>query len=464
MALRETPIAVIGGGIAGLAAALELRDHLPAEQVLLIERDVRLGGKIRTERAGGFVIEGGPDSFLATKPGALELCRTLGLSDRLVGTLPATHRSHVRRHGRLYELPEGISGLIPSRLAPLLLSPLLSLRGRARAALDLVLPPREAAGEESIADFVRRRLGREAYDWLVEPLLSGIYAGDGDELSLAATFPQLHALERTHGSLIRGTLRQPRIAPRGSPFLAPRGGMDEIVATLEQRLAGCVFCGRQVNAIDVTGDGYLIGLDDGTWLPVRAILLALPAFESARLVASFDPELAERLRSFPFVSTTTVAVGYPESALTQPLRGYGYLRPRVEGGPIVACTWVSAKWPERAPDGQILLRVFVGRAGHEEATTWPDADLLALVQQELREVLGITAAPTMTRIHRWPRGMPQYTLGHAYRLARTEQRVSSHTGLAIAGHSYHGIGIPDCIRSGHRAARQLIESERAVVA
>ncbi|MEP6572062.1 MAG: protoporphyrinogen oxidase [Gemmatimonadota bacterium] len=466
MALNEAPIAIIGGGITGLAAAHALRKHLPADQIVLVERSNRLGGKIQTEHTGGFVIEEGPDSFLTTKPGALELCRELGLSGQLVPTLPATHRSYVRRHGRLFELPEGISGLIPSRLAPLLSSPLLSLRGRARVALDLVRPAREGNAEESIADFVRRRLGREAYDWLVEPLLSGIYAGDGTQLSLDATFPQLHDIERTRGSLIRGTLRQPRQpAAARSPFLAPREGMDSIVRALESHLAGCTLtCGRTAISVDAADDAYVITFADGAMLQARAVLLATPAFLSARLVAGLDAELGERLRGFPFVSTTTVALGYPDTALPQKLRGYGYLRPRAEGGPIVACTWVSSKWPGRAPEGQTLLRAFVGRAGYEEAIDLTDDDLLGLVREELREVLGIVEPPTMTRIHRWPLSMPQYTLGHGYRLARTEERVAMHPGLAIAGHSYHGIGIPDCIRSGQRAARQLMESESAIPA
>ena len=185
---------------------------------------------------------------------------------------------------------------------------------------------------------------------------------------------------------------------------------------------------------------------------------------SARLVAGLDVDRGERLRSFPVVSTTTVALGYPDTALPHQLRGYGYLRPRAEGGPIVACTWVSSKWPGRALEGQALLRAFVGRAGYEEAIDSTDDELQGLVREELREVLGIVEPPTMTRIHRWPLGMPQYTLGHAYRLARTEERVAMHPGLAIAGHSYHGIGIPDCIRSGQRAARRLVESESAIPA
>jgi oxygen-dependent protoporphyrinogen oxidase len=456
VALNDDPVVVVGGGIAGLAAALELLELVGPERVVLIERAPQLGGKIQTEYHDGFLIEAGPDSFLSSKPEGIALCRTLGIADSLVGTLPAEHRSSVRRGGRLYELPEGITGLIPSRLTPLLLSPLLSIKGRARAGLDLVLARRSADGEESIAGFVRRRLGGEAWDWLVEPLLSGIYAGDGATLSVDATFPQLAAIEREHRSLIRGLTRQPR-GEGGPPFLTPRRGMGEIVTALETSLSGCrLIRGAAVTGVTAGGGGFRIRLDDGSTLAAGSVVLAAPAFVSARLVAPLDGELADRLDAFGFTSTATVALAYAAKALPRPLRGYGYLRPRAEGGPIVACTWASAKWPGRAPSGQVLLRAFVGRAGCEEPASWSEADLLALVRTELKEVLGITETPALHRIYRWPKGMPQYTIGHQQRLARVEQSLARHPGLAIAGHSYHGIGIPDCIRSGRRAARALV--------
>lgn len=461
MALSQAAVAVVGGGIAGLASALNLSERLPAEQIAIIERAPWLGGKIQTERAEGFVIEAGPDSFLSAKPGGVELSRRIGLADRLVGTLPATHRSYVRRGGRLHQLPDGISGLIPSRLAPLLTSSLLSWRGRARAGLDLVLPSRRDVGEESIASFVQRRLGVEVYDWLVEPLLSGIYAGDGAALSLDATFPQLRDLERVHGGLIRGILRRGRPARpaptnAGSPFLTPRGGMGEMIEALEARLATCrLLRGTGVVALERSRDGYLLRLSNGTALGAEAVILATPASEAARILRSLDDSLAARLNSLPSVSVATVSLAYPRSALPEPLRGYGYLRPRAEGGPIVAGTWVSAKWPDRAPPGFVLIRAFVGRAGEERAASLSEGELVALVRQELGEVLRVTEQPHLWRVHRWPGGMPQYTLGHAARLGEIERGLARHPGLLVAGHSYHGIGIPDCIRSGERAAVAL---------
>lgn len=453
-------IAIVGGGITGLAAALYLVEHVAPERVTLIERENRLGGKIQTERVQDFLIEAGPDSFLSSRPGGVELCRQLGLLDELVGTLPAERRSYVRRAGRLHELPDGLSGLIPSRLGPLLKSSLLSWRGRARAGLDLVLPRGEGKGEESIAGFIRRRLGDEAYDWVVEPLLSGIYAGDGASLSVDATFPQLRDLEREQGSLIRGMAQRPR-APQPtavhSPFVAPMRAMGRIVEALEARLATCRrFRGSGLQSLTPAPHGYDLRLDDGTELEASDVVLATPAFDAAGLVTPFDIDLAALLYMLPSVSTASLSLAYPISALRHPLRGYGYLRPRAEGGPLVACTWVSAKWPARAPAGFVLLRAFVGRAGHDEVVSLADADLLALVREELAQVLGITATPHFSRIHRWWRGMPQYTLGHASRLAQIEGRLAGHPGLHLAGHSYHGIGVPDCIRSGARAAQRVL--------
>lgn len=462
--MTDATVAIVGGGITGLTAALHLVEHVPPERITLIERETRLGGKIHTERFHDFLIEAGPDSFLASKAGGMELCRQLGLTDELVGTMPVERRSYVRRAGRLHELPDGLSGLVPSRLGPLLTSSLLSWRGRARAGLDLILPRDKRGGEESIAGFIRRRLGDEAYDWLVEPLLSGIYAGDGASLSVDATFPQLRELERAQGSLLRGMARRPRKRePARSPFLAPRQGMGRIIEALETRLARCrLIRGTGLQSLSCSLDGYDLRLENGTVLRARDVVLATPALDAAGLIRSFDTDLAALLSLLPSVSTATLSLAYPASALRHPLRGYGYLRPRAEGGPLVACTWVTAKWPARAPAGFVLLRAFVGRAGHDEVVALPDGDLLALVREEFSQVLGITEEPHLSRVHRWRRGMPQYTLGHGVRLARIEARLAGHAGLHLAGHSYHGIGVPDCIRSGARAAQRVLARSSAV--
>ena len=455
-------VVVIGGGISGLATATRLAERLDPGSVVLIEGESRLGGKIRTERTDGFVLEGGPDCFLATKPAGVELCRRLGIADRLVGTNPALRRSYVKRAGRLHPLPEGITGLVPSRLMPLLTTGVLSLRGRMRAGLELLVPPRRTAVEESVAEFARRRFGTEAYDWLIEPLLSGIFAGNGEELSLEATFPQLREMELRDGSLLKPLLTT-RVRARGpsavrAGFVTLPDGLGELVEALATRLTGArVLTGTRVRSVReaVVGRGYRVELSDGRIMESDAVVLATPAHASAAMVASLDPDLAGLLRSIPFVSTATVSLAFARAAIPAPLDGSGYVSPRVEGGPLVACTWTSNKFPGRVPPDAVLVRCFVGRAGLDQVVHGEDAVLLDLSREELRAVHGITAPPLLSRVVRWPGGMPQYTLGHRERLARLAARLTAHPGLQLAGASYRGVGIPDCIASGWAAADEV---------
>lgn len=458
MAVSErVPVAVVGGGIAGLAAAARIADERGRDAVLLLEGDTRLGGKISTEHVDGFVIEGGPDCFLASKPAGVELCRALGLADRLQGANPHHRRSYVKRSGALHALPDGITGLVPSSVRPLLGTSVLSLRGRARAVLELLAPPRRDDTDESIAAFARRRFGREAYDWLIEPLLGGIVAGDGEWLSLAATFPQLRDAERAHGSILRGMLRPGRGGSNGkgtvpAGFVAPVGGLSEITAALTGRLAGRFRTGSAVTALRRVEDGWRIDLAGDAPVAARAVVLAVPAFVAADLLQETDGELAAELHGIPFVSTVTVSVAFPRDGLPRPMVGSGYVSPRAEGGAVVACSWTSNKFPARAPRDAMLVRYFVGRAGREDAAHLEDEALKALVRTELAAVLGVRSEPMLWRIYRWPRSMPQYVLGHRERVARIERRVAALGGLALAGASYRGVGIPDCIASGWNAA------------
>jgi oxygen-dependent protoporphyrinogen oxidase len=463
---------IVGGGIAGLAAAYRLAQREPAAAVTLVEREARLGGKIVTDRVDGFVIEGGPDTFLAYKPRGLGLCRELGLEARLHGTNSQIRRTYVLRGDKLYDLPEGLSGLIPSRFGPLARSGLISPWGKLRMGLDYMIPPRLLDGDESVAAFVERRLGREVYDHLIEPLLSGIYAGDGAELSLAATFPQLRQTELDSGGLIKGILAARRKArapnPNGKPraaFLTPTTGLAEIVEALEARLGGIeILRGAGVRSVEAMPPGYRVHLESGETLAADAVILAAPAFASAGLVAGLDASLAAALRGIPYVSTATVSVAFPLADIPRPLDGYGYLIPRAENRPILACTWTSTKFPHRAPEGFGLIRAFIGRAGQQDVLDRDDEALVRLVRDELRRVLGIRAAPLLQRVFRWPRAMPQYTLGHLARLSTIEQRLSGLPGLFVAGNAYRGIGIPDCIASGEAAAEAalkfLLDSER----
>lgn len=459
---------VVGGGIAGLTAAERLAARLGGAAVLLVETERWLGGKILTERREGFVMEGGPDCFLAMKPGGMAMCRHLGIEDRVIGTNPDLRRSFVKRLGRLHPLPDGITGLVPSRITPLMTTPILSLGGRLRAGAELLVPRRKNGEPESVGEFVRRRFGREAWDYLIEPLLSGIFAGDGDRLSLGATFPQLKATEEQHGSLLRPMLKA-RFAPparNGGPpvgFVTLARGLGELVEQIEARLpAEAVRLGVGVTALSrPPGGPYRLSLSDGSVIEAESVVLATPAFATAELVAGFDPALAAPLREIPFVTTATVSLAFPRQAVARPLQGYGYVSPRVEGGQIVAVTWTSNKFPGRVPGDGVLVRAFLGRSGQEEIVNASDEEMVAVVRQELRSLHGITAAPSFSLVVRWPKGMPQYTLGHEGRLARIGEALGQWPGLFVAGSSYRGVGIPDCIQSGWAAADGVLAAAAA---
>lgn len=483
-------VIIVGGGIAGLAAAYRLKHSAPEVQITLIESDDRLGGKIVTERVAGFVIEGGPDTFLSYKPRGLGLCRDLGIENRLHGTNEKIRRTYVMRQGKLYDLPEGLTGLIPSRFGPLAKSRLISPWGKLRMGLDYFIPPKSLNGDESLAQFVERRLGRELYDRMIEPLMSGIYAGDGEQLSLGATFPQLRQTELEHGSLVKGMLAAKKKTQRsnGIPkpsqaqkkwaaFITPETGLAEIVEALQGQLKDVeVRLGTRVNRIEPSSPtllpegekgalplpcreraGVRVDLETGETLEADAVILATPAYVTAQLVGDLDPDMTAALRGIPYASTITLSVAYPLSDIPKPLNGYGYIIPRAEGRSILACTWTSTKFPHRAPEGYGLIRAFIGRAGDDAVLNRTDDELLQMVRAELRDVLGITAEPQLYRIFRWPQAMPQYTLGHLDRIAVIDRRLAEHPGLYVAGNAYRGIGLPDCIASGEAAADKALQ-------
>jgi protoporphyrinogen/coproporphyrinogen III oxidase len=453
-------IVVVGGGIAGLAAALRIERTSPDSEVVLVESRPRIGGTILTEEAGGFVVEGGPDSFLARKPRGVGLCEELGLTCDLIKRIARHRRTYVRLGGELRSLPEGLTGMIPTRLDALASSGILSPEGLVRFALEPLVPPSPEAGDESIAEFVSRRMGREAYERLVEPLMSGIYAGDGEQLSLAATFPNLRQLERDYGSVTRGLLEGGSdSAATGPPFLSLRGGMRDLVTGLADRLVSTrLITGRAVASLrrSAYGRRYVLDLADGDSLAAGAVVLATPAYVTAELVASLDPELAEAHAEIPYASTAIVTLAYPSAALSRPLDGYGYVVPRIEGSDVLACTWTSSKWPGRAPEAHALVRVYMGRFGRRDVTADTDEQLVASARREIAATLAPDAGPVLARVHRWPLGMPQYTIGSLERLALIERRLAEHPALAVAGAAYRGVGIPDCIASGEQAAETVL--------
>lgn len=474
-----TRILVIGGGIAGLSAAYYAKKNLPEATVTVFESDSHWGGKITTERIpfdnGQFIIEGGPDTFLATKPWGVALCKELGLDERLQGTNPHQHNTYVLHNGRLHPLPNGLALMIPSDIPSILQSHLISWSGKARLGLDFLLPAKAVNGDESLGAFVSRRLGREAYENLIEPLMSGIYAGDGDQLSLAATFPHLRELETRYGSLARGALQMRKLANgkrvqgSRSAFLTPTTGLAEIVESLVANLRSKgVDLNLNASVSQITNHQayYQAELETGEIFEADSIILATPAYVSGKLINSFAPELAAVLQSIPYISTATVSLAYRRSDVPRELDGYGYVIPRCERRKVLACTWTSTKFPHRAPEGYALVRLFVGRAGQklpltEESSGGIEEELLELASEELNQTLGITSAPVISRVFVWEQAMPQYNLGHPEKLKQIDAALEKHARLALAGNGYRGIGIPDCIRSGELAAEKILKYTEA---
>ena len=462
-------IAIVGAGISGLAAALQVRQFQPDVQVVVYEASDRVGGTIRSEHVDGFTLEGGPDSFLTSKPGGIALVNSLGLAGQMVGTLPAVQRSYVLRNGSLLPFPRGLSGLVPAEIKPLLTSSLLSPIGKIRLFGDLVIPPKQSIEDESLASFVTRRVGTELYERIMEPLLSGIFAGDGEKLSLAATAPQLRAAEQSHGGLIRGAMAKAREAsqrdttstgPRG--FASFSGGMGVLTETAATtvRESGTQLCtGVRCEAITREERGFLLTLREGdrTFTDrVSGVVLAVQGWAAAPLLEGVAPGAAAAMKEIEYVSNALVSVAFPAVQLRAPITGYGYVVPRAERRDVTAMTWMSSKWANRAPGGSVVIRAFFGRAGRMEVLNEPDNRLVTRVVRELNEVMGLTVTPTLTRVHRIDRGMPQYNMGHLQRVDVIEAALAESPGLQIAGNMFRGVGIPDCISSGQNAARNVV--------
>jgi protoporphyrinogen/coproporphyrinogen III oxidase len=462
-------LAVIGGGITGLAAAHRVveraRDRV---EIALFEASDRLGGVIDTERTGDRLVEGGPDSFIVDKPWALDLCLRLGLEARLLPTNERSRRTLVVHAGRLAELPEAFQLMAPGRIGPFLRTPLLSWRGKLEALKDLVLPRGgpQAGGDESLASFVRRRLGREVLERIAQPLVGGIYTGDPEVLSLAATMPRFLEMERSSRSVILALMRQGRAVPatgtsgaRFGLFLALRGGIGELVDALAARLPeGSRQTRAPVTAVEPRGErGFVLRFASGAEESFDAVVVALPAPRAASVLAPLDAELASGLRAIEYASSAIVSVVYRRSDLAEPIDAFGVVVPHAERRRVIAASFSSIKFPGRAPDGELLVRAFVGGALQPELFRLDDEAMSHAVRDELRDLLRVRSEPLAMRIRRHPESMPQYRVGHLDRVAGLFARAARHPGLALAGNAYHGVGLPDCIRSGEAAADALLQ-------
>jgi oxygen-dependent protoporphyrinogen oxidase len=464
-------VVIIGGGIAGLSAAWYLQQEAARQSIpvryTLLEASNRWGGKIASERIEGVgggptIIEAGPDSFLTRKPWALSLARELGLDDHLQYLDARGLRTYTLLRSLLVPLPAGWNLLAPSRWTPFLQSPLFSLRGKARICLEPLIPPRRDDADESLGQFVRRRLGAEALDRAAEPLMAGVYNAPADEQSLRATFPQFAVLEREHGSVIRG-LRAARqksateITENTPPFVSLDAGAEALVEQLGARLEGDLRLGCEVVRVGFNADGgYDVRLRDGAQLHADAVILACPAFVSARILRESVPDAADLLAGIGSSGIGSVYLGYRRGDAPHPLDGAGVVIPSSEGRRIDGMTWVSSKWPARAPQDLALLRVFFGGPATRETLELDDAALLALVSDELAAILGVQAPPLFQRVFRVRDGYPRYTVGHLERVEAIERALPA--GLCVTGASYRGVGVPDCVRQGQEAASHVLSA------
>lgn len=472
-------VVVIGGGIAGLAAAYSLREHQGAAapfEITVLEKRDRPGGNIRTEKTGGFLVEGGPDCFLSEKPWAMELARRLGLEDRFLPTNDRHRKTFVLTGGRLHELPEGFILMIPTRILPFALSPLISIPGKIRMALELFVPRRKGSSDETLGEFVRRRLGREALDKIAEPLVAGVHAGDPETMSVRASFPKFVQMEQEHGSLIRGMLKRlsamkkPGAKPASGASAAPKkrvtmfmtlkGGLTELIDTLAARLDSFpgtfIRTGVTVKEVREKGGGFEVAIEGAEPIAADAVIIAAPAYSAAALVRGVDAPLSELLLTIPYVSTATVSIAFRKKDIAHPLNGFGFVVPRSEGRRIMASTWTSVKFEGRAPEDSILMRCFVGGAKNAELVNLDDKAMVEMVRGELRDIMGITAEPVLFRVYRWINSMPQYTVGHEERVERIEGLVAAHPGLFLAGSAYRGIGISDSVRLSEIVAKKAL--------
>lgn len=455
---RINRIVVVGGGISGLAAANRLIE-LGHTNVTLIEASPRLGGIIETVERDGFLIERGPDSFISEKPEAIALAKRLGLESQLIQTNEKFRRSFIVRDGRLRAVPEGFQLMAPSRMWPFITSDIFSVAGKMRMAAELFVPRKSANGDESLASFVRRRLGREALERMAQPMIGGIYTADPETLSLRATLPRFLDMERDHRSLILAMLRSGKKSgtsgARYSLFLSFREGMETLTKALT-RINADFRLNTRVEKLTLDNQTWTVSTNAREEIGADAVCLAVPAYVAASLIENVSANLAAKLRQIKYASTATINFAYKRSDIKHPLNGFGFVVPRIENRSLIACTFSSVKFAGRAPEDHVLLRAFAGGALQPEIFVLDPTDLVPRIDADLRELLGISGAPLFTEVAKWEQSMPQYEVGHLDRVAEIEREVSKLPGLALAGNSYRGAGIPDCIRSGETAAQSIL--------
>ncbi|HKW75262.1 MAG TPA: protoporphyrinogen oxidase [Terriglobales bacterium] len=455
-------VAIVGGGSAGLSAAFYLeRARRNGAQIewTLFEKSDRLGGVIKTEIHDGFVLEAGPDSFLTAKAEGAQFCRDLGIADQLIYSNDASRKTYVLVQGKLVEIPPGLEFMVPTRIWSIATSPLFSFRTKLRMAGEWFTAARSSDQDESVGEFVRRHFGREMMERVAEPLLAGVYGGNADEMSVRAVLPLFAEMERTNGSLVRATLRSRKRREQDSAsqplFTSLKGGMQQMVDAAAASLpAERIRLRQPVIAVQPCNDDWQITAG-GQTEKFQAVLLALPAASAAVLLRQFHPALMGGLRQIRYSSSAAVALGYQSASLPA---GHGFLVPRTEGKKMMACTFVHRKFPYRVPDGAALLRCFFSSSRARDLLSHTDDELLQIACSELKDILGLAGEPCIQRMFRWEAALPQYSVGHLERVAEMERVLAEIPGVQVIGNSFHGVGIPDCIRSGREAAEKIISS------
>ncbi|KHE66809.1 protoporphyrinogen oxidase [Halobacillus sp. BBL2006] len=462
---QQKQVVIIGGGISGLTAAYYLQKEKQKENLSidlkLIESSKRLGGKIQTVQKDGFTIERGPDSFLARKESAARLAEEVGLKDQLVPN--GTGQSYILVNGKLHPMPSGSFMGIPTQVRPFLFSGLFSPVGKVRAAQDLVKAKKEVEGDQSLGLFFRRRLGNEVVENLIEPLLSGIYAGDIDELSLQSTFPMFYDFEQHYGSLIKGLRKKYPMKKRKkgekkpSMFRTLEHGLESLVDAIEDSLeSGIVQKNTQVNHIEKHDEGYHLLLSDGTVQEADAVIIAAPHFAAQRMLSQY--EFMAPFKETNATSVANVAMAFDESAIKKDIDGTGFVVSRNSDFRITACTWTHKKWPHSTPEGKVLLRCYVGKPADQEVVHLSDEEIVEICLRDLNQTMDITERPDFSVVTRWHDSMPQYKVGHKERLDQITAEMKEHLpGIYLAGNSYRGIGLPDCMDQGEEAVRQVLE-------
>lgn len=467
-------VVIIGAGISGLTTAYELQERAKAEgrqiNLTVLESRSRIGGAFWTTHVDGFTCEGGADSFITNKPWALQLCHRLGLSADLMGTDQRHRRSFVLRKGKLLPVPDGFVLMAPNRICPVLTTPILSWKAKLRLMLEPFIPKGDPDIDESLASFVRRRLGSEVLDRLVQPLVGGIYTADPNDLSLRSTMPQFIEMEQKHGSLLRASLfgkkkessdidRQSSGARYGL-FATLKGGMGKLTEALQNALpAGTILLNTSVESVSKSNDQeiWTVSLTDGSKMDADAVVLASEAHASAKLLKDYDPELSSLLLTIPYASSAIALIGFDRDQVKHPLDGFGMVVPATENRKILAISFTSVKLPDRAPEGKVLLRVFIGGAMQPKLFELSDEEIKNIVLDETRELLGTEGPPCLYQLARHAHAMPQYTLGHQARVRQIQERVESHSGLVLASNALAGVGVPDCVCTAQVAAERLYQ-------